>query len=98
MQGRTLYLSKLKKSEYITKSSQLLPEVLEGERSQSTSSDKHAVGWVFYRIAESGHISTSIYRKILLKIAEKCQVVKYLQRLSGKEALLQIQDTILKIL
>ena len=55
----------------------------------------YAVGGVFYRIAESGHIS-SVYRKSLLNIAETCRVVEYLQRLTVKEALLQMQVIILK--
>ena len=88
--------SEQEKKEYLCKFPQLPPEVIEGERPQSTTSDMYAVGGVFYRIAESGRISTSVYRKTLLNIAEKCRVVEYLQRLTAKEALLKIQNAILK--
>lgn len=43
MQGRTLYLSEQEKSEYLQKFPQLPPEVIEGERPQSTTSDMYAV-------------------------------------------------------
>ena len=71
--------------------------MIEGQAQQSTFSDMYAVGGIFYRIAESGNISTSVYRKTLLNIAEKCRLITYLERLSAKRALLQLQaDAILK--
>ena len=90
-QGKTLYLNQQEKSEYLRKFPQIPPEVIEGQARQSTFSDMYAVGGIFYRIAESGRISTSVYRKTLLNIAEKCRLITYLERLSAKRALLQLQ-------
>ena len=89
-QGKTLYLNQQEKSEYVRKFPQIPPEVLEGQAQQSTFSDMYAVGGIFYRIAESGRISTSVYRKTLLNIAEKCRLITFLEQLSAKRALLQI--------
>ena len=90
-QGKSLSLTQVEKVEYQRKYPQIPPEVIEGASRQSTFSDMYAVGGVLYYIAESGNISTPLYRKTLLDIAEKCRITQYLHRLNAKQALQQLQ-------
>lgn len=94
IQGKFLHLSQQEKTEYQRKFPQIAPEVVEGEKQQSTFSDVYAIGGVLYRIAESGCISSMSQSKTVLGIAEKCRIPQYLQRLTVKQALKQLQDNV----
>ena len=92
--GNFLYLSAREQVEYQRKFPQIAPEVVEGGKRQSTFSDMYSVGGILYQIAESDCISCSSSKKALLTIAEKCRNVQYLKRLTAKQAMQQLQDSV----
>ena len=93
-QGKLYQLTDYEKDEYCRLFPHIAPEVVEGERRQSTHSDMYAVGAIIYRICESDCKSLNASRKKLLNLAEMCRSVQYHKRSSAHKALMLLQEIV----